>query len=398
MKRSTNRIITSHAGSLHRPDDLRETMAARRDDAAFDGALERRVKEAVAEVVRLQAENGVDVVNDGEYSKRSWQTYSRGRLSGIEQRPLKPGEDPAYGAITARESQFFPEFFAQGLAGFGRASAARSNVQSGGGFAQEGVFCTGPLQYIGQEQYKRDIENIKAAASGVQVEELCLTALAPATIEHWLRNQYYQTQEEMLFAIADAMHEEYKAIADAGIVLQLDDPDLPDGYHVHPEMSVEEYQKFANVRVEAINHAIRDIPEEMVRLHICWGSSHHPHTQDIPLRGIIDLVFKVKAQCYSIEAANPQHEHEWQIFEDVKLPDGKILMPGVLGHCAPEFVEHPQLVAQRLVRYANLIGRENVIAGTDCGLSRVAHASIQWAKFRAMAEGARIATQQLWRQ
>lgn len=392
MKRSTDRIITSHAGSLHRPDDLRETMAARRDGDAFDEALSRRIDEAVHEVVRLQAENGVDVVNDGEYSKRSWQTYSRGRLSGLEQRPLKEGEDPAYGSIINRESRYFPAFFKRGMPGFGGARG----VQSGGGFAQEGVFCVGPLTYIGQEQCRRDIENIKQAASGVEVEELCLTALAPATIEHWLRNQYYKTQEEMLFAIADAMHDEYKAIADAGIVLQLDDPDLPDGYHVHPEMSVADYRKFAAVRVEAINHAIRGIPEEMVRLHICWGSSHHPHTQDIPLRDIIDLVFSVKAQCYSIEASNPQHEHEWRLFEDVKLPEGKILMPGVLGHCAPEFVEHPQLVAQRLVRYAKLVGRENVIGGTDCGLSRVANAEVQWAKFRAMAEGARIASNELW--
>jgi 5-methyltetrahydropteroyltriglutamate--homocysteine methyltransferase len=391
MKRSTDRILTSHAGSLHRPDDLRETMASRRDGDPFDGALAKRVKEAVFEVVRLQAENGVDVVNDGEYTKRSWQTYSRGRLSGLEQRPLKEGEDPAYGSIIARESRLFPEFFQRGV-GFGRPLG----VQSGGGFAQTGVFCVGPLTYIGQEEYKRDIAWIKEAAQGVQVEELVLTALAPATIEHWMRNQYYSTQEEMLFAIADAMHEEYKAITDAGIILQLDDPDLPDGYHVYPDMTVEDYRKFAEVRVEAINRAIRGIPEEMVRLHICWGSFHHPHTQDIPLRDIIDIVFKVKAQCYSIEAANPQHEHEWQVFEDVKLPDGKILMPGVLGHCAPEFVEHPELVAQRLLRYANLVGRENVIGGTDCGLSRVAHSSIQWAKFRAMAEGARIATKKLW--
>ena len=343
-------------------------------------------------MVRLQAENGVDVVNDGEYTKRSWQTYARGRLSGIEQRPLKPDEDAAYGSIHLRESRVFPEFFAGGRPGFGRTAG----VQSGGGLAQEAVFCVGPLTYVGQEEYRRDIELIKTAAAGVQVKELCLTALAPATIEHWMRNAYYKSQEEMLFAIADVMHEEDKAITDAGIMLQIDDPDLPDGYHVHPEMSVEEYLKFANVRADAINHAIRDIPEEMVRLHICWGSSHHPHTQDIPLRDIIDIVFRVKAQCYSIEAANPQHEHEWQVFEDVKLPEGKILMPGVLGHCAPEFVEHPELVAQRLLRYANLVGGENVIAGTDCGLSRVAHASIQWAKFRAAAEGAAIATKKLW--
>jgi len=391
MKRSTDRIITSHAGSLHRPEDLRQTMAARRDGEPFDEALSQRIKQAVKDVVRLQHENGIDVVNDGEYTKRSWQTYSRGRLAGLEFRPLKEGEDPSYGAITARESKYFPEFFAAGLAGFGRRQPSVPRPA-----APEGVFCVGPLTYIGQEEYKRDIAWIKEAAKETPVEELCLTALAPGTIEHWMRNQYYKTQEEMLFAIADAMHEEYKAITDAGIILQLDDPDLPDGYHVQAGMSIEEYRKFADVRVEAMNHAIRGLPEELVRLHICWGSTHHPHTQDIPLKNIIDLVFKVKAQCYSIEAANPQHEHEWQVFEDVKLPDGKILMPGVLGHCAPEFVEHPELVAQRLMRYANLVGKENVIGGTDCGLQRVAHESIQWAKFRAMAEGAKIATKQLW--
>jgi 5-methyltetrahydropteroyltriglutamate--homocysteine methyltransferase len=390
LKRSTDRILTSHAGSLHRPDDLREIMAARRDGDPFDAVLEARVGDAVKEVVRLQAENGLDVVNDGEYTKRSWQTYSRGRLSGLEFRPLREGEDPSYGSITARESRYFPEFFAEGLAGFGRRPAAAANARG------QGVFCVGPLRYIGQQEYQRDIALIKDAAKEVQVEELVLTALAPGTIEHWMRNQYYSTQEEMLFAIADAMHEEYKAIADAGIILQLDDPDLPDGYHVHPEMSVDDYRKFAALRVEAINHAIRDIPEEMVRLHICWGSTHHPHTQDIALKDIVDLVFNVKAQCYSIEAANPRHEHEWQVFEDVRLPEGKILMPGVIGHCAPEFVEHPELVAQRLERYARLVGKENVIAGTDCGLQRVAHASIQWAKFRAMSDGAKIASERLW--
>ncbi len=386
MKRSTDRILTSHAGSLHRPDDLRETMQRRRDDEPIDDALAARIKEAVNEVIRLQVQNGVDVINDGEYTKRSWQTYARGRLSGIESRELGAKDDPMYGSIIARESRVFPEFFARSTA---------PGVQAAQG-PREGVFAVGPLQYTGAAETQRDIQYLKQAARGVQAAELFVSALAPATIEHWLRNQYYRSQDEMLFAIADAMHAEYKAITDAGLILQLDDPDLPDGYHVHPEMSVADYRRWAEVRVEAINHAIRDCPEELVRLHICWGSSHHPHTQDIPLRDIIDIVFKVKAQCYSIEAANPQHEHEWAVFEDVKLPEGKIIMPGVLGHCAREFVEHPELVAQRLIRYANLVGRENVIGGTDCGLSRVAHASVQWAKFRAMREGADIASKKLW--
>jgi 5-methyltetrahydropteroyltriglutamate--homocysteine methyltransferase len=385
MKRSTDRIIMSHAGSLHRPDDLRATMQARRDDDPIDAALAARIKAAVAEVVRLQAENGVDVVNDGEYTKRSWQTYARGRLGGIEQRPLQPGETAGNQSITAREEQVFPEYFA---------SLTRGG--QGAGFARDAVYCVGPLSYTGAGEIKRDIEYFRAAMQGVDVEEGVLTALAPGTIEHWLRNEYYKSTEEFLFAIADAMHEEYKAITDAGFVLQLDDPDLPDGFQVHPELTPDEYIKFAELRVEALNHSIRDIPEDRVRLHICWGSSHHPHTQDLPFSKIIDTMYKVKAECYSFEAANPMHEWEWNVFEEHPLPAGKSIMPGVLGHAAREFVEHPELVAQRIVRYANLVGRENVIGGTDCGLQRAAHASIMWAKFRAGAEGARIATRKLW--
>jgi 5-methyltetrahydropteroyltriglutamate--homocysteine methyltransferase len=388
VKRSTERILISHAGSLHGPEDLRQALNTKRPGEAFAPQVAERVKDAVAEVVRLQAEAGVDVVNDGEYTKGiliGWMTYAQGRLDGLERRHLRPGEAGA-DSIFAREEQVFPDYFAEAFGGFGNLA----------NYGQEAIVCSAPLKYIGQAEVQRDIEYFKAALAKVNVQEGFLTALAPGTIEHWLRNQYYKSDEEFLFALADAMHEEYRAITDAGIVLQVDDPDLPDAFQIHHEMSVAEYRKFADLRVEALNHALRDCPEELVRLHICWGSFHHPHTQDIPLRDIIDIVFKVKAQCYSIEAANPQHEHEWAVFEDVKLPDGKILMPGVLGHCAPEFVEHPELVAQRLLRYATLVGRENVIGGTDCGLSRVAHSSIQWAKFRAMAEGARIATKKLW--
>jgi 5-methyltetrahydropteroyltriglutamate--homocysteine methyltransferase len=389
VKRSTDRIITSHAGSLHGPEDLRDALNSRPQGQPFDKHLAGRVKQAVAGVVRQQAENGVDVVNDGEYTKGiliGWMVYAQGRLSGLERRSLKPEEGSGGASIFAREQRLFGDYFARAFGGFGNL----------GSYGREAIYCVGPLSYTGQAEAQRDIEYMKDALKAVDVEESFLTALAPGTIEHWLRNEYYKSDEEFLFALADAMHDEYKAITDAGLVVQIDDPDLPDGFQVYPDMSVEEYRSFADLRVEALNHALRDCPEELVRLHICWGSFHHPHTQDIPLRDIIDIVFKVKAQCYSIEAANPQHEHEWSVFEDVKLSEGKILMPGVLGHCAPEFVEHPELVAQRLIRYANLVGRENVIGGTDCGLSRVAHPSIMWAKFRAMAEGARIATKQLW--
>jgi 5-methyltetrahydropteroyltriglutamate--homocysteine methyltransferase len=382
MKRSTDRILTSHAGSLHRPPDLRDTMAARRDGDPFDEALSRRVSEAIAEVVRLQAENGVDVVNDGEYGKRSWQSYARGRLAGIEQRAASEGGRSSNSQITNREQPFFPAYFAERAAGTP--------------FGGEAVYCVGPLSYIGQTEVDRDIANLRAAIQGVTVADAVLTGLAPGTIEHWLNNEHYRSDEEFLFAIADAMHVEYKMITDAGFILQLDDPDLPDAWQIHPDLTVDQYRKYAELRVEALNHSIRGIPPEQVRIHICWGSGHHPHTQDLPLRQIVDILLKANVQCYSIEAANPRHEHEWQVFEEVKLPEGKIVMPGVIGHAAREFVEHPELVAQRLVRYANLVGRENVIGGTDCGLIRTAHPEIQWAKFRAMAEGARIATRQLW--
>ncbi|MSQ09494.1 MAG: epoxyalkane--coenzyme M transferase [Dehalococcoidia bacterium] len=384
MKRSTDRIIMSHAGSLHRPDDLKTLMAARKDGEPFDAALAARIKSAVAEVVKLQEDNGVDVVNDGEYTKRSWQSYARGRLGGIEYRALKSGELPS-DSITAREQKYFPGYFKTPEA-----------PGAGAALGQQGVFCTGPITYVGQAEVQRDLEYFKAALQGRNVAEGYLSALAPGTIEHWLRNDYYKTEEEFLFAVADAMHEEYKTITDAGIAIQLDDPDLPDGWQCHPELTEDEYLKYAAVRVEALNHSIRDIKPEMVRLHICWGSSHHPHTQDLPISKLFPLIFAVNADCVSFEAANPMHEWEWVAFEDYKLPAGKFIMPGVLGHNSREFVEHPELVAQRLIRYANLVGRENVIGGTDCGLQRVAHAEIQWAKFRAGAEGARIATKKLW--
>ena len=385
MKRSTERILTSHAGALHGTPAMIE-LSKRPGEAPGEEA-QPIVKQAVADVVRLQKENGVDIVNDGEYTKGlllGWMTYARTRLGGVEVRPLGPGEAAGNQSITAREQRFFPEYF-------------NSVQQAGAGsFAQTAVYCTGPLSYVGQADTQRDIEYLKAGMQAAGVEEGFLSALAPGTIEHWLRNEHYKTDEEFVFAIADAMHEEYKAIADAGLIVQLDDPGFPDGFQIHADMSVPEYRKFLEVRVEATNHAIRDIPEESVRLHMCWGSSHHPHTQDLPLKEIIDLVYKVNAQCYSIEAANVRHEHEWQVFEDHPLPDGKILMPGVLGHASREFVEHPEAVAQRLTRYANVVGKENVIGGTDCGLARVAHPSIMWAKFAAMAEGAKIASDKLW--
>jgi 5-methyltetrahydropteroyltriglutamate--homocysteine methyltransferase len=383
MQRSTERLLTTHAGSLPRPDDLWDMLIAKDAGQPYaQEALARRVRSAVAEVVQRQLASGIDVINDGEESKRSFSTYVRERFSGWEERLPRPDERPSL--ISGRDMAEFPEYFAS-RGGFGGSSA---NARQ--------IFCTGPLTYIGHAAVQADIEHFKAALAGVTVEEAFLPAIAPGTIEHWLRNRYYPSDEAYLSAIADAMHEEYQAIVEAGFLLQIDDPDLPDAWQIHPQMSVPEYRKFAALRVEALNHALRDIPPERVRLHVCWGSYHGPHKYDIPLKDIVDLILKVRAQGYSIEASNPRHDHEWRVWEDVKLPEGKVLIPGVVGH-ATAFIEHPVLVAERLVKYARLVGRDNVIAGTDCGLGgRVGHAKIVWAKFEALAEGARLATQQLW--
>lgn len=383
MQRSTEQILTTHAGSLPRPDDLRDMLIAKDEGRPYDqAALARRVRSAVAEVVQQQLASGIDIINDGEESKRSFSTYVRERITGFEERPPTPDEQPSM--ISGRDMPEFAEYFAT-RGGFGGVGA---NARQ--------VFCNGPLCYIGHAAVQADIEHFRAALAGVQVTETFLPAIAPGTIEHWMRNRYYPTDEVYLHAIAEAMHEEYKAIVHAGFLLQIDDPDLPDAWQIHPHLSVLEYRKFAALRVEALNHALRDIPPERVRLHVCWGSYHGPHKYDIPLRDIVDLILRVNVAGYSIEASNPRHEHEWRVWEEVKLPEGKVLIPGVVGH-ATDFIEHPELVAERLVKYARLVGRENVIAGTDCGLGgRVGHPKIVWAKFEALAEGARLATQQLW--
>lgn len=379
MIRSTERILTTHAGALARPDDLRDMLIAKDDGKPYDRpAFERRVTAAVAEVVQQQVAAGLDIINDGEESKRSFTTYARERLGGVQLRDLKPGER-VLAQIYGRDARQFPEYF-----------AGRGNL------AGREAICVGPLTYTGQDAVRTDIENFRAALAGVTPVETFLPAVAPGTIEHWLKNEYYATDEAYLLAIADAMHEEYKAIVDAGFVLQIDDPDLPDGWQIQADLDVPAYRRFAALRIEALNHALRDIPADRVRFHICWGSYHGPHKYDIPLRDIVDLVLAVHAGAYSVEASNPRHDHEWRVWEDVKLPHGKVLIPGVVGH-ASDFIEHPELVAERLVRYANLVGRENVIAGTDCGLGpRVGHPKIAWAKFEAMAEGARLATKRLW--
>ena len=385
MPRSKDRIKTTHAGTLPKSAELASLVRAKAERRSYDAAeLDRRLRSEVADVVKRQAEIGIDSVNDGEMSKTTFMHYVLDRMSGIEVREWKPGM-PTTLSIAERDLIKFREYFEAGHGGFA-ATAPQKTVP----------LCVGPMKYVGHAALKQDIDNFKAALKGVAVEDAFLPANTPGTLEHALRNVHYKSDEDYLEALADVLHEEYKAITDAGLTLQLDDPDLPDGWAIFPDFTVADYRRYANLRIEALNHALRDIPREKVRLHVCWGSFHGPHQDDIPLKEIVDLIFKVKASSYSIEASNPAHEHEWTVFETAKLPDGADLIPGVIGH-ATDFVEHPELVAQRLVRYAKLVGRENVMGGSDCGIgTRVKHPKIAWAKLGALVEGARLATKQLW--
>jgi 5-methyltetrahydropteroyltriglutamate--homocysteine methyltransferase len=384
---SKNRIRVTHAGALPRSGDLAKLVWAKADHRPHDAAeLARRLHDELAQTVRRQVEIGIDSINDGELSKTSFTQYCASRISGFETRPYRPGEDPEPLSIGARDIRKFREFFAAGHAKFVNLDPPK-NV----------FICNAPLKYIGHTELQEDIANFKAALGGVKCDEAYMPANTPGTIEHWLRNEHYPDHESYLEAIADCMREEYKAIIDAGFRLQIDDPDLPDGWLMYPDMKVSEYRKYARLRVDALNHALRDIPREKIRLHVCWGSFHGPHQDDIPLKDIADLIFRVRASEYSIEASNPAHEHEWTVFDDVKLPDGAKLIPGVVGHCS-DFIENPELVSQRLQRYAKLVGRDNVMAGTDCGLGpRVKEGKIAWAKLDALVAGARLATKALWR-
>jgi 5-methyltetrahydropteroyltriglutamate--homocysteine methyltransferase len=382
MKRSSERILVTHAGTLPRAPELMEINLAKNEGKSYDQeAYSQRLRDAVIEVVRQQVECGVDIVNDGEQAKSNFSRYTRERLSGFVERPADPNYQPT--SIFARDAVDFPEYFNRG----GRTSI---------GHHARVFFCNEPIKYVGHAAVKSDIENFKTALQQVNVEEAFLPAVAPGTLEHWMKNQYYGSDEAYLFAIAEAMHEEYRAIVDAGFILQIDDPDLADAWQMQPRMSLAEYRKYAEMRIDALNHGLRDLPVDRVRFHMCWGSYHGPHKYDIPLRDIVDIILKVHASAYSIEASNPCHEHEWRVWQETKLPDGKILIPGVAGHYS-DFIEHPQAIADRLVNFAKLVGRENVIAGTDCGIgTRVGHPKIAWAKFQAMAEGARLATKELW--
>ena len=376
MKRSTEHVLTTHTGSLPRPPALLEALQ-RRDHGETDGStLAQQVCEAVHDVVRRQAQSGVSVVNDGEAGKIGYSTYVKERLDGF-------GGEGGLGGLPADLVEF-PDYMQRVM----------------GGLDFEMPACVGPVSYRDLDAVRADIANLKAAVATADVEDAFMTAASPGVISVFLQNQYYPSHEEYIGALADVMKAEYDEIHRAGLVLQLDCPDLAMTRHMNSGESLEEFRRRAKLHVASINHATRDIPGEDMRLHLCWGNYEGPHHHDVPLRDIIDIVFEARPAAISFEAANPRHEHEWKVFEDVKLPEGKALIPGVIDSTT-NYIEHPELVAQRLVRYARLVGRENVIAGSDCGFATFASLlavdpAITWAKLGAMADGARLASTELW--
>jgi 5-methyltetrahydropteroyltriglutamate--homocysteine methyltransferase len=404
MQASRDRILTSHAGSLPRPDELIEANRAREaEGAGGDAGFGARLRAAVADVVRRQADLGISVPGDGEFGKsmghrvnyRAWWSYSFQRLGGLElgttglydmpPRRSRPGEVVLSSFADRRDRLKFAAAYAD----------PDSGITTGPRPALWPV-CVAPLSYTGHDAIRSDIANFKAALAAAGVEEGFMTSIAPGSASR-IANRFYRTEEEFLFACADAMREEYRAIVDAGLVLQLDDPAIAENWDmVNPEPSAADYRKFSMTRVEALNHAIRGLPEDRIRFHLCWGSWHGPHTTDVPMRDIVEVMLAVKCRAYSFEAGNVRHEHEWKVWRDVKLPDGKLILPGVVSH-ATNVVEHPELVAERIVRFAEQVGRERVIASTDCGLGGRVHPQIAWAKLEALAHGAELATRQLWR-
>jgi 5-methyltetrahydropteroyltriglutamate--homocysteine methyltransferase len=402
MRTSRDRIITSHVGSLPRPDNLIEANRKReqretRDEAAFQTLLQS----SVVDVVRRQTTAGVDVPNDGEFGKsmghrvnyRAWLSYAHARLSGLQlenapqvpPRPARADDLVIVGMARRRDRAKFAAAYADPDSGI-----------SVGPSPYTPPVCVGPVAYIGQEAIRADIAHLRAGLAACGAEEGFMTAVAPGAVAR-LGNVHYKTDDEFLFACADAMREEYKAIVDAGLVLQIDDPGIAENWdQIVPEPSIEAYKRFSMLRVEAINHAIRGLPEDRVRFHLCWGSWHGPHVTDLPMRDIVEVMLAIKCDGYSFEAGNVRHEHEWEVWRDVKLPGHKCILPGVVSH-ATNVVEHPDLVAQRIMRFTDIVGRERVIASTDCGLGGRIHPDIAWAKLEALAQGAGVASKRLWR-
>jgi 5-methyltetrahydropteroyltriglutamate--homocysteine methyltransferase len=402
MTANTDHITTSHVGSLPRPDPLIAAFhAVETGEPMPEDTLDTTLRNAVQEVVQRQRDIGIDVPGDGEFGKPmstrvqygSWWRYSWGRLGGLktgtasiyEMAPhrSKPGKVVLTSFGDRRDRTTFAEAYQDPDSGITTGPRPPAPV------------CVGPITYIGQEALAADIANFKAAMAATGVTEGFMTSVAPGSASR-IANEYYKTDEELLYACADAMREEYKAIVDAGLILQLDDPAIAENWDmVNPEPTVADYQKFSMVRVDALNHAIKGLPQDRIRFHLCWGSWHGPHMTDIPMRDIVDVMLAINASGYSFEAGNVRHEHEWKVWQDVKLPDGKLILPGVVSH-ATNVVEHPELVCERIMRFANAVGRERVIASTDCGLGGRIHPQIAWAKLEALAQGAALATKQLW--
>ncbi len=389
MRRSTERILATHVGSLIRPPELLPFIRARQSGQSYDqGKYTECLASSVKAVVQRQVAAGIDVPSDGEFGKGiSWSQYALERLSGFERRPIK--HDAANPFKRGADRERFPEFYAELDAREGVATTTEA-------------ICVGPIKYTGQAELQRDIDNFKAALKNVKVEEAFLPVAAPASVIPDRKNEFYQSEEELQTGIAAAMRTEYKTIVDAGFLLQLDDARNAVTYdRMVPPASFADYRRWLASQVDIINHAIAGLPADRIRYHVCWGSWPGPHVSDVPLKDIVDLILKVKVGAYVIEGANPRHEHEWKVWKDVKLGAGQVLIPGVISH-ATNVVEHPELVAERIVRLARIVGAENVIAGTDCGFAqgpfhRRVHPSIMWAKLQALVEGARLASAELWK-
>jgi 5-methyltetrahydropteroyltriglutamate--homocysteine methyltransferase len=393
LKTSANRVLTTHTGSLPRPADLVTLLNRKELGEAYDRtAYDARIRRAIDEIVRQQAETGIDIVGDGEHSKVNWMAYARARLSGLAEI-----DSPVRFRGATRDALAFPQTYEDMrvmLAARSGALVAKRTVRP------KAQVCAGPIAYVGQAELTADIDNLKNALNGVAVEDVFMTAISPSNLELYYENRHYASDEDYLAALAEAMRVEYTAIVDAGFVLQIDDPRMATHYNRAADASIEDCRKFIALRVEAVNHALRGIPPERVRFHTCYSVNIAPRVHDFELRHFVDLMLRVNAGAYVIEAANPRHEHEWVVWRDVKLPDDKILVPGVVSHCI-HLVEHPELVAQRIVRFAEVVGRERVIAGTDCGFGTSGagdevNPEVAWAKLHALVEGARLASERLW--
>jgi len=387
MQRSTDRILTTHVGALQRPPELSQEMAKH---GQWSAAAQEQLRSAVADVVRRQLAIGINLVNDGEFGKTMWVSYARDRLDGIEGRDTAPAGE---GMITGRDRNEFPGFYA-----WAEGNASLFGYMEDSYFWSNNVdqpVVTGPIRYR-PAAVERDIANLKAALADQPATEAFLPVVAPASIELDLADEYYGSRDDLLRALADAMHQEYKAIIDAGFILQVDDAWVPAAWDHNPEYDLDSYRRYVSESVEVLNHAFAGLPADRIRYHLCWGSWHGPHANDVPLAHIADLLLRVNAGAYLIEAANSRHEHEYHLWEDLSLPDGKILIPGVVTH-ATNVIEHPELVAERIQRYTDRVGAPNVIAGADCGFGSRIHPELGWAKLAVLADGAALASSRIWK-